>query len=66
MALRYPDYARGVFTYLTTGGGTIGENLAKQYYLDYADLAEKEGRRPSRRRRFGRSAFNSTPATANA
>jgi pimeloyl-ACP methyl ester carboxylesterase len=43
MALRYPDYARGVFTYLTTGGGTIGENLAKQYYLDYADLAEKEG-----------------------
>ena len=43
MALRYPDYARGLFTYLTTGGGTIGENLAKQYYLDYADLAEKEG-----------------------
>jgi len=43
MALRYPDYARGLFTYLTTGGGTIGESLAKQYYLDYADLAEKEG-----------------------
>lgn len=43
MALRYPDYARGVFTFLTTGGGTIGESLAKQYYFDYADLAEKEG-----------------------
>ena len=43
MALRYPDYARGVFTYLTTGGGTIGESLAKQYYFDYADLAEKSG-----------------------
>jgi pimeloyl-ACP methyl ester carboxylesterase len=43
MALRYPDYARGVFTYLTTGGGTIGESLAKQYYFRYADLAEKEG-----------------------
>jgi 2-hydroxy-6-oxonona-2,4-dienedioate hydrolase len=43
MALRYPDYARGLFTYLTTGGGTIGEGLAKQYYFDYADLAEKEG-----------------------
>jgi pimeloyl-ACP methyl ester carboxylesterase len=43
MALRYPDYARGLLTYLTTGGGTIGESLAKQYYFDYADLAEKEG-----------------------
>ncbi len=43
MALRYPDYARGLFTFLTTGGGTIGESLAKQYYFDYADLAEKEG-----------------------
>jgi pimeloyl-ACP methyl ester carboxylesterase len=42
-ALRYPEYARGLFTYLTTGGGTIGESLAKQYYFDYADLAEKEG-----------------------
>jgi pimeloyl-ACP methyl ester carboxylesterase len=43
MALRYPDYVRGLFTFLTTGGGTIGESLAKQYYYDYADLAEKEG-----------------------
>lgn len=43
MALRYPDYVRGLFTFLTTGGGTIGESLAKQYYFDYADLAEKEG-----------------------
>lgn len=43
MALRYPDYVRGLFTFLTTGGGTIGESLAKQYYLDYADLAEKDG-----------------------
>lgn len=43
MALRYPDYARGLFTFLTTGGGTIGESLAKQYYFDYADLAEKDG-----------------------
>jgi len=43
MALRYPDYARGLFTFLTTGGGAIGENLAKQYYFDYADLAEKDG-----------------------
>lgn len=43
MALRYPDYARGLFTFLTTGGGTIGESLAKQYYFNYADLAEKEG-----------------------
>ena len=43
MALRYPDYVRGLFTFLTTGGGTIGENLAKQYYFVYADLAEKEG-----------------------
>ena len=43
MALRYPDYARGLFTFLTTGGGTIGESLAKQYYFVYADLAEKEG-----------------------
>ena len=43
MALRYPDSVRGVFTFLTTGGGTIGESLAKQYYFNYADLAEKEG-----------------------
>jgi pimeloyl-ACP methyl ester carboxylesterase len=43
MTLRYPDYARGLFTFLTTGGGTIGESLAKQYYFDYAALAEKEG-----------------------
>ncbi len=43
MALRYPECARGVFTFLTTGGGTIGESLAKQYYFDYADLAEKQG-----------------------
>jgi len=43
MALHYPDCARGLFTFLTTGGGTIGENLAKQYYFDYADLADKEG-----------------------
>ncbi len=43
MASRYPDYARGVFTFLTTGGGTIGESLAKQYYFNYADMAEKDG-----------------------
>ncbi|MEQ1885407.1 MAG: alpha/beta hydrolase [Bryobacteraceae bacterium] len=42
-ALRYPDHTRGIFTYLTTGGGTIGESLAKQYYFDYADLADKDG-----------------------
>jgi len=42
-ALRYPDLVRGLFVYLVTGGGTMGENLAKQYYGDYADLAEKEG-----------------------
>jgi len=42
-ALRYPDHVRGLFTYLTTGGGTIGESLAKQYYFDYADLADKDG-----------------------
>jgi pimeloyl-ACP methyl ester carboxylesterase len=43
MALRYPDFCRGLLTYLTTGGGTIGESLAKQYYFNYADLAEKSG-----------------------
>lgn len=43
MTLRYPDYARGLFTFLTTGGGTIGESLAKQYYFNYADMAEKDG-----------------------
>ena len=43
MALRYTDCVRGVFTFLTTGGGTIGESLGVQYYGDYADLAEKEG-----------------------
>lgn len=42
-ALRYPEHTRGLFTYLTTGGGTIGESLAKQYYFDYAVLADKEG-----------------------
>lgn len=42
-ALRYPELVRGLFVYLVTGGGTMGENLAKQYYGDYADLAEKEG-----------------------
>ncbi len=52
MALRYPDYARGLFTFLTTGGGTIGESLAKQYYLDYADLAEKEGMEAVAKRPF--------------
>jgi pimeloyl-ACP methyl ester carboxylesterase len=43
MASRYPDHCRGLFTFLTTGGGTIGESLAKQYYFDYADMAEKDG-----------------------
>ena len=43
MAVRYPDCARGLFTFLTTGGGTIGEGLAKHYCFDYADLVEKDG-----------------------
>jgi pimeloyl-ACP methyl ester carboxylesterase len=42
-ALRYPDLCKGVFVYLVTGGGTMGENLARQYYGTYADLAEKQG-----------------------
>lgn len=43
MALRYPDYAKGVFIFLVSGGGTIAETLGRLYYGDYADLAEKQG-----------------------
>jgi pimeloyl-ACP methyl ester carboxylesterase len=43
MALRYPDRVRGLFLFLVTGGGTIGESLGRNYYGDYADLAEQEG-----------------------
>ncbi len=42
-ALRYPDHTRGLLTYLTTGGGTIGERLANRYYYSYAEIAETEG-----------------------
>ena len=42
-ALRYPDHCRGLLTYLTTGGGNIGERLAERYYYAYARLAEESG-----------------------
>lgn len=42
-ALRYPEVVRGVFLFLVTGGGTIGEALGRRYYGVYADMAEKEG-----------------------
>lgn len=42
-ALRYPDHCRGLMTYLTTGGGTIGERLAERYYYSYAKIAEEGG-----------------------
>jgi pimeloyl-ACP methyl ester carboxylesterase len=62
MALRYPDYCRGLLTYLTTGGGTIGESLAKQYYFDYADLAEKSGMAAVAQRPFWAERIKLNPA----
>ncbi len=42
-ALRYPDHTRGLLTYLTTGGGIIGERLAEGYYYAFAKIAEEGG-----------------------
>jgi pimeloyl-ACP methyl ester carboxylesterase len=42
-ALRYPDHTRGLLTYLTTGGGNIGERLAEGYYYNFAKIAEEGG-----------------------
>ena len=42
-SIRHPEVVRGLFLYLVSGGDGIAERLAKAYYGDLVEVAEKQG-----------------------
>jgi len=42
-ALRHPQSARGLLLWRATGGRVAAEHLARQYYTDYIELAQRGG-----------------------
>ena len=42
-ALRHPQATRGLLLWRLTGGRVAAEHLARQYYTDFIELAEKGG-----------------------